>query len=214
MAITGHAGRMVQAEVAAPAKVETPANVKVEAKVGNPAVVGLAAFGLTTLMLQFHNVGWAGLGPVIWLGLIFGGLAQFIAGLQEQKTGNNFGYVAFTAYGSFWISLGLLFLGNHFEIFPASTTDVGWFLVAWTLFTGILWVGSMRINSALATTFTLLLIGFILLDLAHFGFPALTVVAGYELMLCAFMAWYVMAHLIFQDVFGRDVLPAGKPWIK
>ncbi len=47
---------------------------------GNPAVVGLAGFGLTTLILQFHNLGLCGLGPVIACGLIFGGLAQLIAG--------------------------------------------------------------------------------------------------------------------------------------
>jgi succinate-acetate transporter protein len=184
-----------------------------EKKLGNPAVVGLAGFGLTTLMLQFHNVGWMGLGPVIWLGLIFGGMAQLIAGLQELKTGNNFGYCAFTGYGSFWISLALMLLGNNLNIFVLSKTDIGWFLVAWTAFTAILWIGSMRVSAALGLTFTLLLIGFVLLDLAHFGFPGLTVVAGYELMACAAMAWYIMAHLIFADVFGRDVLPVGKPWI-
>jgi hypothetical protein len=32
-------------------------------------------------------------------------------------------------------------------------------------------------------------------------------------MACAAMAWYIMAHLIFADLFGRDVLPVGKPWI-
>ncbi|MCB0224205.1 MAG: hypothetical protein KDI02_10980, partial [Anaerolineae bacterium] len=47
-------------------------------KIGNPAVVGLAGFGLTTLILQFHNVGWAGIGPVVWLALVFGGGAQLI----------------------------------------------------------------------------------------------------------------------------------------
>jgi uncharacterized protein len=184
-------------------------------KQGNPAVVGLAAFGLTTLVLQFHNVGWMEeLGPVVWLGLIFGGAAQMIAGLQEMKTGNNFGYSAFTAYGAFWISLALLLIGNQTGLFVTGTAATGWFLVAWTLYTAIMWVGAMRINSALAWTFTTLLIGFILLDLAHFGFPAMTVVAGYELMVCALPAWYVMAHLIFADVFGRDVLPVGKPWIR
>ena len=66
-------------------------------KLGNPAVVGLAGFALSTLLLQFHNVGWVSMGPVVWLGLVFGGGAQFIAGLQEMKTGNNFGYGAFTA---------------------------------------------------------------------------------------------------------------------
>jgi succinate-acetate transporter protein len=210
--LTGQVGKMPVAHAANPATTATKAEVT--PKLGNPAVVGLGAFGLTTLMLQFHNVGWAGIGPVVWLGLIFGGLAQFIAGLQEQKTGNNFGYAAFTAYGAFWISLALLLLGNFFKILPSSETDTGWFLVAWTLITVIFWIGSMRANGALALTFTLLLIGFILLDLAHFGFPALTKVAGYELMLCALGAWYVMAHLIFQDVFGRDVLPVGKPWLK
>ncbi len=183
-------------------------------KLGNPAVVGLAGFGLTTLVLQFHNVGWAGNGPVIWLGLFFGGMAQMIAGFQEQKLGNNFGYSAFVSYGAFWISLCFMLLGNHFGVFRASTTDVGWFLVAWTLYTAIMWVGAIRIHGAMAVTFTLLLIGFILLDLGHFGFPILNVVAGYELMFCALSAWYMMASIILGDVYGRVVLPMGKPWIQ
>jgi len=183
-------------------------------KLGNPAVVGLAGFGMTTLMLQFHNVGWAGVGPVVWLGLIFGGLAQLIAGFQEFKTGNNFGYAAFTAYGAFWISLALIFIGNRYEIFVTSPTDLGWYLIAWTLFTLIMWVAAMRIHGAMAITFTLLLVGFILLDLSKFVSDSFHVIAGYELMLCAFSAWYMMARAIFHEAFGREILPAGKPWLK
>lgn len=52
-------------------------------KLGNPAVVGLAGFGLTTLLLQLHNLELCGLGPVLAMGIIFGGLAQMIAGLHE-----------------------------------------------------------------------------------------------------------------------------------
>ncbi len=182
-------------------------------KLANPAVVGLAGFGLTTLLLQFHNVGWMGMGPVIWVGLIFGGTAQLIAGLQEMKTGNSFGYCAFTSYGAFWISLCLMLLGNHFKVFEASHHDVGWFLVGWTLFTVILWIGSLRIHGAMALTFTLLLIGFVLLDLGHFVNPVFNKVAGYELMLCALSAWYMMARIILADLCGRDVLPAGRAWV-
>jgi succinate-acetate transporter protein len=29
-----------------------------EAPIGNPGVVGLAGIGITTMLLQFHNVGW------------------------------------------------------------------------------------------------------------------------------------------------------------
>lgn len=40
-------------------------------KIGNPAVVGLAGFGLTTLLLQFHNLGLMGLGPVVSMAFIY-----------------------------------------------------------------------------------------------------------------------------------------------
>ncbi len=183
-------------------------------KLGNPAVVGLGGFGLTTLLLQFHNVGWMGMGPVIWVGLIFGGLAQMIAGLQEMKSGNNFGYAAFTAYGAFWISLALMLCGNKLGFFVADHRDLGLFMVAWTLFTAILWVGSLRIHGAMAVTFTLLLIGFILLDIELLcGLPQLKAVAGYELMACALAAWYMMARTILNELYGRELLPAGKPWV-
>ncbi len=185
------------------------------AKVGNPAVVGLAGFGLTTLMLQFHNLGWAGIGPIIYLGLFFGGLAQMIAGLQEQKCGNNFGYSAFTSFGAFWITLCGILIGNKYGFFVCSKTDVGWFLVAWTLYSMILWVASARIHTAMFITFTTLIIGFVLLDLAHFGFSeSLTWWAGVDLVVCALGAWYMMAHVIFLDLFGRDILPVGQPLVR
>lgn len=197
----------------APISMEAAAVVAAKPKLGNPAVVGLAGFGLTTMMLQFHNLGWAGIGPVVWLGLIFGGLAQMIAGLQEQKCGNNFGYTAFTSFGCFWISLAGILLGNRYEIFKVSGTDLGWFLVAWTAYSSILWVASARVSKAMFATFTTLVIGFVLLDLAHFGYPAMTVVAGWDLLACALLAWYMMAHVLFADLFGRDILPVGKPLV-
>ncbi|WP_159517724.1 acetate uptake transporter [Sunxiuqinia indica] len=183
-------------------------------KLGNPAVVGLAGFGMTTLLLQFHNLGWSGLGPIISMGFIFGGLAQLIAGIMEQKTGNNFGFAAFTSYGSFWIGLGLIWLLNHFEVYQSSHSDVGFFLVGWTLLTAIFWVGSMFIHRAMFITFSTLLAGFILLDLGHFGFPVMNIVAAVVLIACAFSAWYMMAAIILNDLAGREILRVGNPLIK
>jgi len=31
-------------------------------------------------------------------------------------------------------------------------------------------------------------------------------------MICAGLAWYMMASIIYKDLFGRDVLPVGKPF--
>ncbi|NPD45768.1 MULTISPECIES: acetate uptake transporter [unclassified Lentimicrobium] len=182
-------------------------------KLANPAVIGLAGFGLTTLLLQLHNIGLCGLGPVVAMGFVFGGLAQMIAGFMEQKMGNNFGYVAFVSFGAFWIGLGFIWMSNHFGVYASSTTDVGYYLVVWTLLVAILWVASWFVHFAMAFTFTLLLIGFVLLDLGHFGLPILNVVAGYELILCALGAWYMMAAIVINDVAGKEILKTGKPWI-
>lgn len=185
-----------------------------EIKLGNPAVVGLAGFGLTTLLLQFHNIGLIGLGPIVAMGFIFGGMAQLIAGFMEQKTGNNFGFAAFTSYGAFWIGLGIIWILNHLGIYNSSTSDVGFYLLAWTLLTTIFWIGSMYIHAAMSTTFTSLLLGFILLDLGHFGFPVMNVVAGFVLIFCALSAWYMMAAIILNDVSGKELLKMGSAWIK
>lgn len=181
-------------------------------KTGNPAVVGLAGFGLTTLMLQFHNLGLCSLGPVLVLGLIFGGLAQMIAGFQEQKTGNNFGYCAFVGYGAFWIGLGMIFLLNYLKIYESSTTDIGFYLVAWTLFTSILFVASFRVHTAMIVTIGLLLAGFILLDFGHFGFPAMNTLAAIDLIFCALSALYMLTGILINDLAGYVVIPFGKPF--
>lgn len=183
-------------------------------KSGNPAVVGLAGFGLSTLLLQFHNIGICGMGPVVAMGFIFGGLIQLIAGLMEQKTGNNFGYAVFSSYGAFWIGLGIIWILNHLGVYKSSGTDIGWYLIAWTLLTVIFWIGSMYIHAAMSVTFSILILGFILLDLGHFGFPVLNVIAGYVLILCAFGAWYMMAAIILNELVGKNVLKVGKPWLK
>lgn len=183
-------------------------------KQGNPAVVGLAGFGLTTFLLQLHNLGLCSTGPVLAMGLIFGGLAQLIAGFQEQKTGNNFGYSAFVSYGAFWIGLGIIWLCNHFKIYECSKTDVGYYLLAWALYTAMMLVASLRIHKATVLTFALLLVGFVLLVIGHFGAEIYNVIAAYALIACAISAWYMMIGIIMNDLAGKVVLPMGKPFIK
>lgn len=180
---------------------------------GNPAVVGLAGFGLTMMIHQLHVLELCNIGPVIACGMVFGGLAQLLAGFAEHKKGNNFGYALFTAYGAFWMVYSLIQLGNRFDVYPSTTTDIGCLLVVWTLYTIVLWGASLFIHGAMSITFTLLVLGFILLDLAHFGHPAMGKVGAFVLIFSALNAWYIMAHVIFRDILGRDVLPVGDPWL-
>lgn len=184
-------------------------------KYANPAAVGLAGFGLTTLVLQFHNIGWMeSVGPVIWLGLIFGGICQVIAGLQEYGNGNNFGYSAFTTYGAFWISLAVMLIANKLNFYPTMKEDMGYFLIAFTLYTFIVWIASWCVSIVLCIVFFLLLLGFILLDVEHFvsDHPVaenFKRAAGWVLLFCALGAWYCMAHVIYKDMFAADIVPVG-----
>ncbi len=191
-----------------------------EAKIGNPAVVGLAGFGMTTLILQFHNLGWVGLGPVVWLGILFGGGSQLVAGLLEFRTGNNFGFCAFTGYGAFWIALCLyLIFGTNKELvnlYPAlkmSGHDLGMFLLVWTFFTAILFLASLKHNTALALTFLTLLLGFIGLDFKELASSEiLGNFAAWDLIVCALLAWYIMAHAVLAEVGVH--LPVGRALIR
>lgn len=50
----------------------------------NPAPLGPAAFGMTTVLLNLHNAGPFNLGTmVLSMGIFYGGIAQVIAGIME-----------------------------------------------------------------------------------------------------------------------------------
>lgn len=192
--------------------ISVPPTVIAAPKLGNPAAVGLGAFGMTTLLLQLHALGLVGMGPVLWLGVFYGGAAQVFCGLQEHKNGNNFGYTVFTSFGCFWLSFCGIVIAGKYGLFPASKTDVGWFLFGWTLYSGIMTIASMRTNKVLFGAFATLMVGLVALVAEHFGGPeSLTTLAAYAMLATVACVWYVMAHIVFADMFGRDVLPVGKP---
>ncbi|MCL2760434.1 MAG: acetate uptake transporter [Desulfuromonadales bacterium] len=185
-----------------------------ESKLGNPAVIGLAGFGMTTLILQCHNLGWCGIAPVLWLGLIFGGTAQLLAGLMEFKTGNSFGMCAFTGYGAFWIALCLMIIFKGVSpVFDWVGKDLGFFLMGWTLFTFLLFIASMKHNGTLAFVFLTLLLGFIGLDVKELTESAgAGLFAGWDLIICALSAFYLMFATVCAEAGIK--LPVGGPWIK
>ena len=75
---------------------------KIKDTTSNPAPVGLMGFGMTTVLLNLHNAGLFPLGTMILaMGIFYGGLAQFIAGIMEWKKGNTFGTTAFMSFGAF-----------------------------------------------------------------------------------------------------------------
>src|ERR1044071_9957360 len=118
---------------------------------GNPAPLGLLGFGITTVLLNLHNAGFYELNAMILaMGICYGGIAQVIAGIMEWKKGNTFATTAFTSYGLFWLSLVAASLLAKLGWAPASEpTAMGWYLLAWGAFTGVMFIGTLWISRAL-----------------------------------------------------------------
>lgn len=183
-----------------------------ESSIADPGPLGLACFALTTFCLSMINAGLvdkASTIVVIALALIYGGTTQILAGMWEFKKNNVFGATAFSSYGAFWIALGIFDLLATLKLVTVPSQGVWLFLLAWTIFTFYMWIGSFGTNKALVVTFTLLLLAFILLTIGAAGNHAAHTWGGYVGILTALVAWYTSAAGIFNTVYGRVVLPVG-----
>lgn len=184
-----------------------------ETKIANPGPLGLSGFALTTLILSLINAGIIGGGNVavvVALALFYGGIAQFAAGMWEFRSGNTFGATAFTSYGAFWLTVAALFipgLGNPKLTFD--TAGFGWYLLGWTIFTGIMMIGTFRVNGALVGVFVALFLTFLLLAIGAFQGDAgkgLTQIGGYLGIVTAIIAWYTALAGVLSSV-GMNFLP-------
>ncbi len=188
----------------------------VESGVADPAPLGLAAFALTTFAFSIANAGLVGeeaINHFIPLALIYGGLGQFIAGMWEFRNQNTFGATAFTSYGAFWLAFWGL---NQFYIdrIPEGQRPVvvGWFLIAWGIFTAYMLIASFRVNPAVMLVFLLLTATFLILGIGDLlGSGLVRHIGGYVGIATAIAAWYASAADVINDTFGRTVLPVGEP---
>lgn len=187
-------------------------NLAIKDTTANPAPLGLLGFGMTTVLLNLHN---AGLFPldamILGMGIFYGGLGQVIVGIMEWKKNNTFGTTAFTSYGLFWLTLVALILLPKTGAIPASTPfAMGFYLSMWGLFTGVLFLGTLKLSRALQVVFGSLTLLFFLLAASDFtGNHAIKVIAGYEGIFCGLSAIYTGLAQVLNEVYNREVAPLG-----
>lgn len=189
----------------------------------DPGPLGLAAFAGTTFVLSLVNAGLVGsqhavggglLPLVAALALAYGGIAQFVAGLWEFRTGNTFGAVAFCSFGAFWISF-------YFVVHAASSllptevfSGLGLYLWMWGIFTAYMFIASLRTTGAVALVFLLLAITYIILGIGnsalagtHSAINGTIKLGGYFGIATAIAAWYASFAGVVNATFGRTLLP-------
>ena len=180
---------------------------------GNPAPLGLLGFGMTTVLLNLHNAGFYELNSMILaMGICYGGAAQIVAGIMEWRKGNTFATTAFLSYGLFWFSLVTLIVMAKLGWATASNdTAMAAYLAMWGLFTGVMFIATLRLNRALQVVFATLTILFFLLAIGDYtnataGFKHFT---GYVGIFCGFSAIYAGFAQVLNEIFGKTVLPLG-----
>ena len=190
-----------------------PTTVSVKDSIANPAPLGLCAFGMTTVLLNFKNAGFIEFNSMILaMGIFYGGLAQVIAGIIEAKKNNTFGLTAFTSYGFFWLSLVGLIVIPAFGWAPKpSESGMSAYLGIWGLFTFLMFFGTLKLNRALQFVFGSLTILFVLLAISDgTGNKQLGQIAGYEGIICGLSAIYTGIANLLNEVYGKTVLPIGQ----
>jgi len=205
------------------------------ATVADPAPLGLAAFGITTMMLSAINAGWIGaINEPIVLGLAaaYGGTAQLLAGMWAFKRGNTFAATAFTSYGAFWLSFWLIvqffaplvaastakaMVGAPAATIAAATTEhlnviLGLYLFMWGIFTAYMLIASLAGAKAVQVVFFLLTLTFFALAIGKWNdSSSWQHIGGFLGVLTAVSALYTSFADVANATFKRTVLPTGAP---
>ncbi|MBW1738271.1 MAG: acetate uptake transporter [Deltaproteobacteria bacterium] len=185
-----------------------------ESTLANPAPVGLMGFGMTTVLLNIHNAGIYPLDTMILaVGIFYGGIAQFIAGIMEFRKGNTFGMTAFMSFGSFWLTLVFLLVLPRMGWWEVGQSSVSFslYLFMWGLFTLGMFIGTLKLSRALQTIFGSLVILFWLLAFHHItGSRSVGIIAGWEGIFCGLSAIYTSIAEVLNEVYGKVILPVGR----
>lgn len=185
-----------------------------------PSILGLYAFAGSTLILAAHLAGWYG-NPatpvyVIPFTAVFGGIAQFAAGMWAYKARDGVATAMHGMWGSFWVGFGILELLTATGAIPPNEgafPALGfWFIaLAWITIMGT--IAATAENVALTLVLGTLSLGSIFAAIAELlgSSPGTgwTAAAGYAFIISAICAWYTASALMFEGVSGRAVLPVG-----
>jgi succinate-acetate transporter protein len=187
-----------------------------------PSVLGLFGFASATFMVALHLTGVYGgsdTETVLWpFAAMFGGVAQFAAGMWAFRVRDVIATAMHGMWGSFWIAYGILNVLIAAHVVPAhaagTVSDPAfamWFytLAAITAAGALAAIGESMgvfvVLGLLATGSALLAIGM------SAGSVGWVKVAGWVLVAAAIAAWYVATAIMLLAGTGKVVLPLGKP---
>jgi succinate-acetate transporter protein len=186
---------------------------------GNPAPLGLLAFGMTTMLLMYVEAGWVEEDFEVLIygyAVFFGGVCQFLVGIIEIIKGSSFSFAVFCSYGAFWLGWAIVFVqkkSNTSSFGDAKYQSGGTaFFIQWGILSCCFFAITLRKNNCLICVFGLLSTTFFLLAAGTAsGNENVTKAAGYIGFFTAVGAFYTGVAELINEEWGRHVLPGLSP---
>jgi succinate-acetate transporter protein len=194
-----------------------PARINLQ-PIAAPSILGLFGFAGATFVVAAYMAGWYGNGStpdyLFPFAAMFGGLAQFLAGMWAYRARDGLATAMHGMWGSFWLAYGLLYtlFATGVAVEPTGKfTALGFWFIA---LGAITWMGALAalgeslglfaVLGTLAAGSTVAAVGEII------GWGGVTEAAGWIFIASAAFAWYVASAMMLEGVYGRVVLPVGK----
>jgi succinate-acetate transporter protein len=185
-----------------------------------PSILGLFGFALATFMVSTNLAGWYGnaMTPIYLfpMAAVFGGVAQFAAGMWAFRARDGLATAVHGMWGSFWVAYGILWLlvALHVLSIPAHGAFpplAFWFFpLAAITFSGA--VASLAENLGVTATLVALGGGSACLAIGYItGAHAWITAGGWVLFASSICAFYTASAMMWKSTFGRVVLPLGVP---
>ena len=184
-----------------------------------PSILGLFGFAGATFMVAAHMAHWYGssdttllLAPFV---AIFGGIAQFLAGMWAYKARDGLATAFHGMWGAFWMAYGVLELMLHSGRVTAPTgvlfPELGYYFIVLAAITWACTYAAAAENKAMVTVFTFAAAGSTIAAIGLLiGAEGLMILTGYLFIIACLAAWYCASGMMVNDAYGREVWNLGK----
>ena len=185
-----------------------------------PSVLGLFGFAGATFIVASNMAGWWGT-PESGLALapfaaMFGGLAQFTAGMWAYRARDAIATAMHGMWGAFWLAYGVLNILLAAGALTAPTPwyhnpELGFWFFALGAITASGFLAALAESLSLASVLGTLAAGSgIAAGAFIYGSHGWVEAAGWVFVISAGLAWYTATAMMLAAAGGRVVLPLGK----
>ncbi|MEX2431647.1 MAG: acetate uptake transporter [Dehalococcoidia bacterium] len=194
---------------------DTPARIYLQ-PIASPNVLGLYALGASVFVYGAWMAGWYGSegspGLMFPFLALFGGLAQFLAGMWAFRARDSLAAIVFTAAGSFWLAYGLLHLTSVLSeavaIPPGGFSELGFWLIPLAVIAAVATAAATARSIVLTVTFGAFALSVAVLAIGQLtGSDPVLAISGWLLVISGLIAAYTASALLLADAMDRELLP-------